>query len=446
MIGRKEPPKVEEGQAPPKGFDDFDLRLGDVMRGERATMGKSLLDVQRELKIKASFIAAIENADPTAFETPGFVAGYVRSYSRYLGLDPEWAFETFCRESNFVSASTADKLGAPAPSGNKPVYRKNPTAKPEGYDPFADPRVSFAPKPTSPLANLEPRAIGSTLVLLALVGAVSYGGWSVLQEIQRVNVTPVERAPAATAVVDPLADVTSPTQDDEAEVIVADGAPVESLDRLYRPQTLDAPVMVARDGPIAALDPRSTGTLVGAGNSISGNPADARRGGGSAFALASSSEAEISPVSGYASGIDAAVAEALGEQPVTPRVTQAVPEVALVAVRPAWVRVRANDGTTLLEKILNPGDTFIVPQTEEPATLRTGAAGAIYFAVNGQTYGPAGGNGAVVDKIALNSTSLTETYAKADATAGADARKAVAVAEAMLNPETVPREAGATQE
>ena len=62
-----------------RGFDDYELRLGDVMRGERATLGKSLLDVQRELKIKASYIAAIENADPSAFETPGFIAGYVRS-------------------------------------------------------------------------------------------------------------------------------------------------------------------------------------------------------------------------------------------------------------------------------------------------------------------------------------------------------------------------------
>ena len=88
MIRRRETPPVSE-TSELKGFDDFDISLGDVMRGERATMGKSLLDIQRELKIKAAYIAAIENADPTAFETQGFVAGYVRSYARYLGLDPE---------------------------------------------------------------------------------------------------------------------------------------------------------------------------------------------------------------------------------------------------------------------------------------------------------------------------------------------------------------------
>ena len=35
-------------------------------------------------------------------------------------------------------------------------------------------------------------------------------------------------------------------------------------------------------------------------------------------------------------------------------------------------------------------ERFELPQTEEPATLRAGNAGSLYFAVNGQTYGPAG--------------------------------------------------------
>ena len=69
-----------------KGFDDYELKLGDIMRGERATLGKSLLDVQRELRIKASYVSAIENCDAEVFETPGFIAGYVRSYAKYLGL------------------------------------------------------------------------------------------------------------------------------------------------------------------------------------------------------------------------------------------------------------------------------------------------------------------------------------------------------------------------
>ena len=432
MIGRNEPPKVEEAPALPKGFDDFDLRLGDIMRGERATMGKSLLDVQRELKIKASFIASIENADISAFATPGFVAGYVRSYSRYLGLDPEWAFETFCREANFVSPSTADKLRNP-PASQKPVYRASPATKREGYNPFADPRVSFAPKPASAFANLEPRAVGSTLVLLALIGAVGYGAWSVLQEIQRVTVTPVDRAPSAIAVVDPLSGVKRPAEAEETEALVAAGNAVDPLDRLYRPQALEIPVMVARDGPIAALDPQSTGTLAGQGTLNPSGPEDIQ-------------PSRLASAGGSATGIDAAVAEAVSPETGAPRVTAAAPEVMLVAVRPAWVRVRAADGSTLLEKILNPGETYIVPQTEEPPILRTGAGSAVYFAVNGQTFGPAGGNGEVVDKISLTPGYLTDTFALAQASDGADAEKAVALAQAVIAPAPVPSEASTPQQ
>ena len=120
MIGRRRPPEAAEDNDLPKGFDDFELRLGDVMRGERATLGKSLLDVQRELKIKATYIAAIENADPSAFETPGFIAGYVRSYARYLDMDPEWAYAKFCFEADFETAHGLDA----AASSPKPAVKK----------------------------------------------------------------------------------------------------------------------------------------------------------------------------------------------------------------------------------------------------------------------------------------------------------------------------------
>lgn len=52
MIRWKGKPSTQV-EAAQKGFDDFDMKLGDMLRGERATLSKSLLDVQRELRIKA---------------------------------------------------------------------------------------------------------------------------------------------------------------------------------------------------------------------------------------------------------------------------------------------------------------------------------------------------------------------------------------------------------
>lgn len=268
MIGRgylsTKPLEQEEGEA--RGFDAFELRLGDLMRGERATMGKSLLDVQRELKIKAAYIAAIENADPSAFDTPGFIAGYVRSYARYLNMDPDWAFETFCRESGFVP--THGMAAAPV----APARRRRDEKAPGpglGRDIFAGRPAPYIAQDDGFLANLEPRAVGSILVLVALLAGLSYAGWFVLREVQKVTFAPVEQPPTVVADLDPLAGGAQP-QDPAEDALVSLLQPsAEALDRLYRPEALEVPVLVPRDGPIAALDPATVGTLAAGGGSPS---------------------------------------------------------------------------------------------------------------------------------------------------------------------------------
>ncbi|MDH3263302.1 MAG: DUF4115 domain-containing protein, partial [Paracoccaceae bacterium] len=125
-----------------------------------------------------------------------------------------------------------------------------------------------------------------------------------------------------------------------------------------------------------------------------------------------------------------AEAEPEAAEPAAPQVlAEGAPEVQLLAVRPAWVRVSAADGTVLLEKILEPGERWAVPATEEPPVLRAGNSGAVYFAVNGQTYGPAAPGAQVVRNVPLAALPLTETFALADLDADPDLA-AVAVADA----------------
>lgn len=387
----------EEGQA--QGFDAFELRLGDMMRGERATMGKSLLDVQRELKIKAAYIAAIENADPSAFDTPGFIAGYVRSYARYLHMDPDWAFDTFCRESGFA---TAHGMSAAA-SAAKPSRKDQPNTL--GKDIFASSATPFLPEGDPLFARVEPSAIGSMAVLLVLIGGLGYGGYAVLQEVQRVQFAPVEQTPTVLTDLDPLAGASNVVATiDASPDFVAPSS--EALDRLYRPQALDVPVLVARDAPISTLNPGSFGALVPPDNAVD-----------NALALAVA-ELESIPT------------------PATPLVNEGpVPEVQLVAVRPAWVRVRAADGTVIYETVMNAGDTFALPATEEPATLRVGASGSVYFAVNGTHYGPAGDRGTVTSNLALSVDNLTTSYTVADISRDNDLAAIVNVAEVNLGSE-----------
>ncbi|KAA9008961.1 helix-turn-helix domain-containing protein [Histidinibacterium aquaticum] len=420
MIGRISKRESDVTVEEPSGFDAFDLRLGDLMRGERATLGKSLLDVQRELKIKAAYIAAIENADPSAFETPGFIAGYVRSYARYLGMDPEWAFDTFCRESGFETAHGM----SPAASAAKP---KRVERAPVGDDIFAAPSTPFVPSGEAFFSRVEPGAVGSVLVLVALIGGLGYGGLSVLKEVQKVQFAPVEEAPTVVADLDPLAGGGS-AGGSGASANASNGgfaAPsAEALDRLYRPQALDVPVMVARDGPISTLSPASVGAL--SPEVETSAPRSLRAGLGATPNSAYGSEPEPTTVA-EAPPLPGTPGEA---SPSGVQVTEEpTPAVQLVAVRPAWVRVTSPDGTTLYERTMGAGDTFTVPQTEEPATLRIGESGAVYFAVNGDHYGPVGPNGSVSSNVALSAGALTDRYEVADLSADADLAEVVRVAE-----------------
>jgi len=374
MIGWRSKPQTPEAEKP-KGFDDFELRLGDVMRGERATLGKSLLDVQRELKIKATYIAAIENADISAFEAPGFIAGYVRSYARYLAMDPDWAFDRFCKEANFTVAHGMSASAAPQRLSQARV-------RPEFSDPLANPNASFVPRSESVFSRIEPGAFGSVAVLLVLIGAIGYGGWSVLREVQRVQLAPVDEAPVVVAQIDPLDSagmapvVLVPDSTPEA---LADGtAAADPMDRLYRPEALDVPVMVSRDGPIASIDPQMGGVV--------------------------------------APGAVAVAADGFGGDTVQV-LADARPGVEILAVRPAWVRVKSADGTVLFEKILDAGERYPVPDLEVAAVFRTGNSGSVYFVVNGQTYGPAAPGANVAKDIALGAEALVESFALADLTA-----------------------------
>ena len=411
MIRRRLSRNEEEKEVEARGFDAFELRLGDLMRGERATMGKSLLDVERELRIKANYVAAIENADPDAFDTPGFIPGYVRSYARYLNMDPDEAFKSFCAESGF---STAHGMSAEASSIRKsgdPVKRKVTKG-----DPLMSPNTPFIPASEGMFSQIEPGAIGSALVLVALIGGIGYGGWSVLNEVQRVQFAPVENTPDVLSDLDPLDGVV--TAGKETDLATADGVfqpPVDDrLDRLYRPEALDVPVMVMRDAPISTLNPAEVGTM---------RPS------------LPETDKTLVIAGRYGSPFDPAPEVAV--EPInSPKVVaDPAPGVRMVAVRPAWVRVRAADGSVIFEGILNAGDSYDVPATEEPPTLRAGESGAVYFAMNGQHYGPAGEGGSVTSGVKLDGKSLTDAYNVADLSRDKDLSRYVAALQTVSAPQ-----------
>jgi hypothetical protein len=402
MIWFGSKPKVQaDEKSAAIGYDDFEVRLGDLMRGERATLGKSLLDVQRELHIRATYVAAIEAGDLSAFEAQSFVAGYVRSYARYLGMDADWCFQKFCAETGFALSSDLHRALAPT-KVDVPVSRDFNTGM------LGRTQMGASSEPVWSRLNLH--AIGSVSVLVGLVTVLGYGGWTVLQEVQRVNLVPADQPPAVLADLDPVMSGAVPRMGDgdgpamrlgnvaqvgalEPDLQGAVGAALDAqgVVRVYRPEALDAPVMVARDGPIAAINPRAS------------DPA---------------------PVIDTS---DAVMAALSGDVRVT---TDGPPVVEVLAVRPSWVRVRSADGTVLFEKVLDAGERYTVPAAEEAPILRAGNSGSVYMLVNGQPFGPMAPGAQVVDQIQLSADAVTERFTVADLSGDGDLRKIVEVAQA----------------
>jgi len=197
--------------------------------------------------------------------------------------------------------------------------------------------------------------------------------------VQQVQFAPVDQTPLVLADVDPL-------EGAQLNLANADTDPAAAaLDRLYRPQALDVPVLEARDAPIATLDPRTFGNFA---------------------------EPDLPSIQLAEASLPADIA---GQQLTVPQVVEEVaPSAEMLAVRPAWVEVTAADGSVIFEGIMEPGDRFEIPLTEVAPTLKTGESSGIYFAVNGQHFGPVGQRGRVTKNVDLSPDAISGRFEVAD--------------------------------
>ncbi|MEL7276599.1 MAG: RodZ domain-containing protein [Pseudomonadota bacterium] len=374
------------------------------MRGERATMGKSLLDVQRELRIKAAYVSAIENSDLSVFPNHGFVAGYVRSYARYLQMDPEDVYERFCYESGFegVNAHMLPREGRRS-GGQNPQLGFND-------DQLTQSKIGALVAASSSFdiaASLS--GLASILVLGGLIAGLGYGGWKVLQEVQRVELTPTAQA---TPQDETLADFSTPT--------FSPGAPdtpsvtrTDRLTNLYEPAPQSPPKIDPRDGPIAQIDPNLVGSFPG--------------------------EPLLEPAIPTENlMIDLALGprvDRLDETLLNATFARAEEEeqnfIEVVAVQAAWVRVSLANGAKLFEKILEPGEAYRLPEGVEEPLLRAGNAGSVYIRLGGQHYGPLGDGPRVAKNVSLIREDVLDTWSEAALSAKDRAVLQTAVAEAQ---------------
>lgn len=88
-------------------------RIGDILRRVREHRGEDLEEISDYLRIRPSFLYALENSRYSEIPADAYVIGFLRTYALYLGLDGKGAVDQYRRE--MAGRRRAPQLSMPQP-------------------------------------------------------------------------------------------------------------------------------------------------------------------------------------------------------------------------------------------------------------------------------------------------------------------------------------------
>lgn len=381
------------------GYSSDQTEVGRLLRHTRNSLGQSVEDVCRLLRIRKIYIEAIENSDYSVLPGGPYGLGFIKAYAEHLGLDGAEIVRRFRAESNAPAART---------------------------------ELSF-PKPVQ-----ESRVPGGAVLLIAaLLGIGAYGGWYYLSSQGKTIADLVDPLPERLASYTSGGEQAVPERNLEnaadaraAEVGPSASAPTgEAAETAEAPaETADAPV-IAQKEPAATTD---TAETAAASQEAETAPAEVAEAPAEAVAPVETPAAspevvaetpapasEPAPVSDTTAQTPAAPAAETAAVPAAPEVDEvgggrvfgAVnvdSRVTIEAVETSWVRIREGDGNILLTRMLSAGDTYRVPN-KDGLMLEVGNAGALTYSVDGKEALPVGDYGAVISDFSLDVEALEGT-------------------------------------
>lgn len=332
-----------------RGFDSYEFKLGDLLRGERATLGKSLMDIKRELKIDVNIISAIEDCDITGYEDSVFLSGYVRSYAKFLNLDPQWVLGIFCKEAGFTLPTSLDN-----DKKINNLNRRINIKKTSSYNSLNIQSNIFMDEP-SVYNKLKLRSLLSILIIGLMIFGLSFGGWFVIREIQQVNIVEEDIFPII---------VEDDAQKQITSIQVMNEKIIHNSEQFF---------FKPLDGPIVNANIKKSGFF----------------------------DSEITISKPSLNTLNAKNIGILNNREKT---------ISILASRPAWVRIYTKDGKVINEKILDTAQTLEVPSNIDNIVLRSGNAGSVFIKIDDETFGPVGEGTSVVQNISLKFEDIIENF------------------------------------
>ncbi len=112
--------------------------LGSRLRRAREARGLTLEDAERDTRISRRYLQALENEEFDVIPAPVYARGFLRSYSQYLGLDPQEMLALFPRDPYSTGVSSRRASPEPRPAtepaygAGRPVWRRPAAGGPAG--------------------------------------------------------------------------------------------------------------------------------------------------------------------------------------------------------------------------------------------------------------------------------------------------------------------------
>jgi cytoskeleton protein RodZ len=352
------------------------LDLGATLREMRLALKRDLDDLADELRIRPSFLQAIEEGRFGDLPGTTYALGFVRAYADAVGFDSEEALRRYKAATGGSSPAPNLSLPAPVPSGGLPT--------------------------------------GAVLLAGAILAVLAYGGWYVLStqgEDPGAMVASIS-GKIAGAVRDALPE-RGPDAEKEPPAVAISLAPRAERDA-------SAPAMAKPTSPeTTAAENAETTEAVDEEEDVPPPPPEQVTNEAPPPAVATPSATAHVPAASPAAGQAAPPPRASAPPPAAPAPQQAalpaVPEsaisnpalhrVVLVARADSWVELRDASGAAIYSRVLRKDERYEVPE-KDGLVMMTGNAGGLEVLVDGQVVPTLGAPGAVKRNISLDPDKL----------------------------------------
>lgn len=366
--------------------------VGGLLRQARERSGQSLAATAQQLRIRESYLQAIEQGDFRRLPGATYAVGFVRSYADHLGLDPQEIVRRFREEVDDLGRRTA---------------------------------LSF------PSVSTEAKIPGGVILLIAgFVALVGYGGWYYLSdrddsiaelvpEVPLAMQQPSGEAPPAAVETVALADDAT-TEPGAASVAEVGAMPLGTAETDVTPPSPEGSEPTQAEDlvpPEADAAPENDMPAV-SDTDLSSDAAAALA------EIAAATDPAVIPVAPAGSAVAESVpadetvrapgaGATLPQAPALPDDAEPLPvgreygttnadaRIVLVAVQESWVQVKTATGEEVWTKVLRTGDRYLVPN-EAGLLLATGNAGGLQILVDGRPTPRLGPVGVVKREISLD--------------------------------------------